>query len=76
MYEIIVELISAKLGIEKYRISKTSDLVDDLHCDSLDMVELALALQDELGIAEIPDELLAEIHTVGELVRCAENMVK
>ena len=76
MYEIVVELLSAKLGIRKSDISKNSDLIKDLHCDSLTMVELSLAFQDELGIAEIPDEMLAEIHTVNDLVQCAEKMVK
>lgn len=76
MFDIVAELIAAKFNTDKRIITKHTKLADDLHLDSLDMVELALAMQDELGIAEIPDELLAEIETVGELVRIAEKLVR
>ena len=47
-------------------------LAEDLEADSLDAVELNMAIEETLGIA-VPDEALAEVKTVGDIVRYLEE---
>ena len=59
-----------KLNVEEAAIDKIldySDLMDDLEADSLDLVELHMAFEEALDI-KIPDETLAKLQTVGDIV--------
>ena len=51
----IVEIIANQLGVEASEISPEANVVDDLGADSLDVVELVMALEEEFDL-EIPDE--------------------
>ncbi|MGD6858598.1 MAG: acyl carrier protein [Enterobacteriaceae bacterium] len=59
----IKKIISEQLGIKKEEISNESSFIDDLGADSLDTVELVMALEEEFDI-EIPDEEAEKITTV------------
>lgn len=48
-------------------------LVDDLGADSLDLVEFVMALEDEFGLYEIPNEEAERIRTVGEAIACVRK---
>ena len=63
----IKKIIIDQLGIEEGKISIESSFIDDLGADSLDIVELIMAFEEEFDI-EIPDEDAEKIKTVGDEV--------
>jgi len=63
--ERLKKVIVEQLGIDEGEITLDSSFVDDLGADSLDVVELIMALEEEFGI-EIPDEDAEKISTVGD----------
>lgn len=56
-----------ELGVKEEEVVETASFQDDLGADSLDVVELVMALEEEFGI-EIPDEDVGNIKTVGNAV--------
>lgn len=75
MEEKIVDLIADKLSKKKDQITKTSRLVEDLGADSLDVVELIMAFEDEFGVS-LPDEDIASLKTVGDIVSYINKLKK
>ena len=67
MFEKIQEIIADKLSIDAEEITLDSSFIDDLNADSLDIVELIMALEDELDM-EIADEDAEKFVTVGDVV--------
>lgn len=61
-------LIAEQLGVDADTITLEAAFVEDLGVDSLDLVELSMALEDEFGIEEMSEEDMANIKTVGDLV--------
>ena len=61
-------LIAEQLGVDEDTITLEATFVEDLGVDSLDLVELSMALEDEFGIEEMAEEDMANIKTVGDLV--------
>ena len=59
----VKKIIAEQLGVEESQVTNEKAFVDDLGADSLDNVELVMALEDEFGI-EIPDEDAEKITTV------------
>ena len=72
MFEKVKEVILDTLSSEPEQITMEAILVDDLEADSLDAVELNLALNDVLGFS-LTDEELKSIVTVGDIVRLLEE---
>ena len=68
-------IIAEQLGVKVEEIKVESSFVDDLGADSLDTVELVMALEEEFGI-EIPDEDAEKMTTVGEAVKYIETKAK
>ena len=68
----IKDIIIEQLGLEDAEISASTNLMKDLEADSLDAVEIIMAIEDEYDI-EIPDEDAEKIQTVGDLVRYVEE---
>ena len=60
--------IAEQLGVDEENITLEATFVEDLGVDSLDLVELSMALEDEFGIDEMAEEDMANIKTVGDLV--------
>jgi acyl carrier protein len=56
-----------KLGVKEEEVTEGSSFQEDLGADSLDVVELVMAFEDEFGI-DIPDDEVGEIKTVGNAV--------
>ena len=67
MEERIKEIIADQLGIDVDQIKPESKFVDDLGADSLDVVELIMAFEEEFDV-EIPDEDAEKIQTVGDVI--------
>lgn len=64
----VKKIIIDQLGIDASKITEESSFVDDLGADSLDIVELIMALEEEFDV-EIPDEDAEKIKTVGDATK-------
>lgn len=73
MEEKIIELIADKLCKKKEQITLNSRLVEDLGADSLDVVELIMAFEDEFGVS-LPDEDVANMKTISDIVEYIEKV--
>ncbi|MDD4902348.1 MAG: acyl carrier protein [Patescibacteria group bacterium] len=71
----IKKIIVEKLGVAEDKVTPQASIVDDLGADSLDQVELIMAIEDELQI-EIPDEDAEKIQTVKDIFDFVENATK
>lgn len=67
-YEEVKKIVQDVLGERAQAIEADTDLLEDLDADSLDLVEVTMAIEDHYGI-EIDDEVIAEIHTLDDVVR-------
>lgn len=65
-------IISEQLGVKEEEITEEASFIDDLGADSLDTVELVMALEEEYGL-EIPDEDAENMRTVGDAVEYIEE---
>lgn len=63
----VKEIVVEQLGVDEEEVSEQASFVDDLGADSLDIVELIMALEEEFDL-EIPDEDAEKIVTVGDAV--------
>ena len=72
VFDKIKEIIMEQLQVEESEITMDTNLMKDLSADSLDAVEIIMAIEDEYGI-EIPDEDAENIQTVQDLVRFVEE---
>ncbi len=68
-------LIADQLGVDSSNITMDTNFEEDLGVDSLDIVELSMALEEEFGIDELTEEETASISTVGDLVRFLQSKV-
>ena len=64
----VKKIIVDQLGVEESKINENSSFIDDLGADSLDIVELIMAFEEEFDV-EIPDEDAEKIKTVGDAVK-------
>ncbi len=69
----VKEMLAEQLGIDNDKISENSKIVEDLGADSLDIVELLMALEDEFGIT-VPDDKTQDLATVGDIVNLIESI--
>jgi len=67
VFDKIKKIVVEQLGVEEDEIQKESSFIDDLGADSLDIVELIMALEEEFDL-EIPDTEAEKITTVGDVV--------
>lgn len=72
VFEKLADILSSQLEVERSYITLDSDLEDDLGASSLDLVDLAMSIEDEFGI-EVPDELVETVKTVGDVVKFIEE---
>ena len=73
MFEEIRDIIAEQLSIDDLdELTLDTSLKDDLNADSLDAVEVIMALEDEFGI-EIPDEEAEHFKTIGDICKFIEN---
>ncbi|MBE8951525.1 MAG: acyl carrier protein [Selenomonadaceae bacterium] len=67
-FDQVKKIVKEQLGVEEDEIQMSSTFVDDLGADSLDIVELIMAFEEEFNI-EIPDEKAEKIKTVEDVVK-------
>ncbi|WP_437188342.1 acyl carrier protein [Planctomicrobium sp. SH668] len=67
MEEKVISIVSEQLSVNKEEISRDSNFIDDLHADSLDLVELGMKFEEEFGVT-IPDEDYEKLRSVGDAI--------
>lgn len=72
VFDKVKELISEQLDVKADDITEASNIQDDLGADSLDVVDLVIALEDEFDV-EIPEDQVENIKTVGDIVKFIED---
>lgn len=65
--EQIIKMVAEQFMIDENEISADTSFVDDLGADSLDVVELTMALEETFSLPNTPEDELTNIHTVGDL---------
>jgi len=70
----IKAIIAESLGVDINEVTDNASFVNDLGADSLDTVELIMALEEQFGI-EIPDEEAEKMQTVGQAIEYIKNKI-
>ena len=70
--EKVVTLLSEQLGVDKDEITAGSDVVKDLGADSIDVVQLLMAMEDEFGVTVTEDDA-SNLKTVEDIVSLIDN---
>jgi acyl carrier protein len=68
----VKEIVVQQLGVSPDQVTPEAKFIEDLGADSLDQVELVMALEEEFG-ADIPDEAAEKLATVGDAIRYIEG---
>ena len=76
IFDKLCGLISEQFGVEADTITVDTTFEDDLGADSLDIVELSMALEEQFDVGEMEDSEAAKLHTVGDLVRMVQSRVE
>lgn len=69
MFKEIAEIIAEQFGVDVDSITMETTFEDDLGADSIDIVELSMALEDAFDVGEMSEDDLGNISTVGDLVQ-------
>jgi len=72
--ERVKKIVVERLEVDAEKVNEKASFIDDLGADSLDLVELVMAFEEEFGI-EIPDDVQEQIATVGDAVRFIKERV-
>ncbi len=73
IFEKLTALIAEQFNVEADSITMDTSFSDDLNADSVDIVDLSMALEEEFGIEELDEEDVSSISTVGDLVRFLQS---
>lgn len=73
IFKTMQDLIAEQFAIDADEISMDSSFVDDLGADSVDLVELVMAMEEEFNVGEIDEDDLTGLKTVGDCVRYLYN---
>ncbi|MEO1786778.1 MAG: acyl carrier protein [Pseudomonadota bacterium] len=68
VFERVKKIVVENLDVEADKVAESASFIDDLGADSLDLVELVMAFEEEFNI-EIPDDVQENIRTVGDAVK-------
>ena len=75
IFEKLAALIAEQFNVDADSITMETSFTDDLNADSVDIVDLSMALEEEFGIEELGEEEASSITTVGDLVRFLKNKI-
>ena len=75
IFEKLSALIAEQFNVDADTITMDTSFSDDLNADSVDIVDLSMALEEEFGIDELGEEETSSISTVGDLVRFLQNKI-
>jgi len=69
----VKDIIVEQLGVNPDQVTPDAKFIEDLGADSLDTVELVMALEEEFG-SEIPDEQAEKLQSVGDVIKYIEDL--
>ena len=72
VFDELREIIAGQLGVDEDEITMATDLIDDLNTDSLDLVEIMMAIEEHFGMEEVPEDELENLRTIGDIVEYIE----
>ena len=75
IFEKLAALIAEQFNVDADSITMDTSFTDDLNADSVDILDLSMALEEEFGIEELEEEETSSITTVGDLVRFLKNKI-
>ena len=75
IFEKLAALIAEQFNVDADSITMETSFTDDLNADSVDIVDLSMALEEEFGIEELAEEEASSISTVSDLVRFLQNKI-
>ena len=75
IFEKLAALIAEQFNVDADTITMETSFTDDLNADSVDIVDLSMALEEEFGIEELGEEEASSISTVGDLVRFLQTKI-
>ena len=76
IFKTMQDLIAEQFAIDADEVTMDSSFVDDLGADSVDLVELVMAMEEEFDIGEIDEEDLQSLKTVGDYVRYLSSHIE
>ena len=76
IFEKLTELLAEQFSVESDSIAMDTTFENDLGADSLDLVELSMALEEEFGVEEMSEDDAAGIKTVGDLVKYLQGKLE
>jgi len=68
VFEKVKKIISDQFGVDEASITPDTSFKEDLNADSLDMVEIVMAMEEEFDIGEVGEDVVAGIETVADIV--------
>ena len=75
IFEKLAALIAEQFNVDADSITMDTSFTDDLNADSVDIVDLSMALEEAFGIEELGEEEASAISTVGDLVRFLQSKI-
>ncbi len=71
----VKDIVVEQLGVKPDQVTPQAKFIEDLGADSLDTVELVMALEEEFGI-EVPDDQAEKLQSVGDVIKYVEESAK
>lgn len=75
IFEQLKDLLAEQFGVDADTITMDTSFEEDLGADSLDLVDMSMALEEVFGVEELTEEEISEITTVGDLVHFLQSKV-
>ena len=76
VYETIVEMVADRFNKSADELTRETEFIADLCADSLDQIELAMDVEEQFELDEVPEESLMKIVTIGDLVDYVESVLE
>ena len=75
IFEKLAALVAEQFNVDVDSITMETSFTDDLNADSVDVLDLSMAVEEEFGLDELGEEEASSISTVGDLVRFLKNKI-
>jgi acyl carrier protein len=72
--KVVLDILAGQLGVQVSQLTSDARIKEDLGADSLDIVEIVMSLDEQLGI-NVPDEMAERVSTVGDLFEVVAELV-
>ena len=76
VYETIAEMVADRFNKSVDELTRETEFIADLCADSLDQIELAMDVEEQFELSEVPEDALMKIVTIGDLVDYVESVLE